>query len=48
MEVNAVRFSAQLPQETWEPSADLSAEAVELPPGLLSSALKKISNLNLQ
>ena len=48
MEVNAVRFSAQLPQETWEPTADLGAEVVELPPGLLSSALKKISNLNLQ
>jgi len=48
MEVNAVRFTSQLPQETWEPSADLGAEVVELPPGLLSSALKKISNLNLQ
>ena len=48
MEVSAVRFTAQLPQETWEPSADLGVEVVELPPGLLSSALKKISNLNLQ
>jgi hypothetical protein len=48
LEVNAVRFSAQLPRETWEPSADLGADVVELPPGLLSSALKKISNLNLQ
>jgi hypothetical protein len=48
MEVNAVRFTAQLPRETWEPSADLSAEVVEMPPGLLSSALKRISNLNFQ
>jgi outer membrane lipoprotein-sorting protein len=48
MEVNAVRFSAQLPAETWEPSADLGAEVVELPPGLLSAALKNVSNLNLQ
>jgi outer membrane lipoprotein-sorting protein len=48
MEVSAVRFSKQLPQETWEPSADLVAEVVELPPGLLSSALKKVSNLNIQ
>jgi hypothetical protein len=48
MEVNAVRFSGQLPLETWEPTADLGAEVVEVPPGLLSSALKKISNLNLQ
>jgi outer membrane lipoprotein-sorting protein len=48
MEVNAVRFSAQLPPETWEPSPDLGAEVVELPPGLLSAALKNVSNLNLQ
>ena len=48
MEVNAVRFSAQLPAETWEPAADLGEEVVELPPGLLSSALKNVSNLNLQ
>ncbi|MBV8214439.1 MAG: hypothetical protein JOZ08_14590, partial [Verrucomicrobia bacterium] len=48
MEVSAVRFSTQLPQETWEPSADLGTEVVELPPGLLSAALKKVSNLNLQ
>ena len=48
MEVNAVRFSTQLPAQTWEPAADLSAEVVELPPGLLSSALKKVTTLNLQ
>ena len=48
MEISSVRFSAQLPPETWERSADLGAEVVELPPGLLSSALKKVSNLNLQ
>lgn len=48
MEVNAVRFSKQLPQETWEPSADLGSEVVDLPPGLLSSALKRVSNINLQ
>jgi hypothetical protein len=48
MEISAVRFSTQLPPATWEPSADLGAEVVELPPGLLSSALKKVSNLNLQ
>jgi hypothetical protein len=48
MEVNAVRFSKRLPEETWEPTADLGGEVVELPPGLLSSALKKVSNLNLQ
>jgi outer membrane lipoprotein-sorting protein len=48
MEVDSVRFSTQLPVENWEPSADLGGEVVELPPGLLSSALKKVSNLNLQ
>ena len=48
LDVSSVRFSAHLPLETWEPSADLGSEVVELPPGLLSSALKKISNLNLQ
>jgi len=48
LDFSSVRFSGQLPPETWEPSADLGAEVVELPPGLLSSALKKISNLNLQ
>jgi outer membrane lipoprotein-sorting protein len=48
LDVSSVRFSGQLPPETWEPSADMGEEVVELPPGLLSSALKKISNLNLQ
>jgi hypothetical protein len=48
MEINTVRFSAQLPAETWEPSTDLGVEVVELPPGLLSAALRKVSNLNLQ
>ena len=48
MDVNTVRFSAQLPAETWEPSADLDDEVVELPPALLSAALRKVSNLNIQ
>jgi len=48
MDVNTVRFSTQLADETWEPSTDLGAEVVELPPGLLSAALKNVSNLNLQ
>jgi hypothetical protein len=48
MDVNAVRFSAHLPAETWEPSPDLGAEVVELPPALLSAALRKVSNLNIQ
>jgi hypothetical protein len=48
IEVNTVHFSAQLPAETWEPSADLDDEVVELPPGLLSAALRKVSNLNIQ
>ena len=48
MDVNTVRFSGQLAGETWEPSADLGTEVVELPPGLLGAALKNVSNLNLQ
>jgi outer membrane lipoprotein-sorting protein len=48
MDVNSVRFSTQLPPETWQPAADLEADVVELPPGLFNSALKKVSNLNLQ
>jgi hypothetical protein len=48
MDVNAVRFSAQLQPETWEPSADLGDEVVELPPSLLGTALRKVSNLNIQ
>jgi len=48
VEVNAVRFSAELPSDTWQPSTDLGVEVVDLPPDLLSAALRKVSNLNLQ
>jgi hypothetical protein len=48
MDVNTVRFNAQLPPETWEPSADLGDGVVDLPPALLSNALRKVSNLNIQ
>jgi hypothetical protein len=48
IDVSRVRFSPQLPAETWEPSADLGDDVVELPPALLSIALRKVSNLNIQ
>ena len=47
MDVNEVHFVARLPDETWQPSADLGTEAVELPPTLLRAALRKVTNLNL-
>jgi len=48
IDINQVHFGAPLPAETWQPSDDLGVEVVDLPPALLSAALRKVSNLNLQ
>jgi len=47
LEVNDVHFARRLPAETWQPAAELSPDAVILPPSLLRAALQRVSNLNL-